>query len=61
MPAGLLQMQYDHVFSVFIKKTKQPLEKHLEPCKASKMEHLAKIVNGFQLLTTFAKRSFLDF
>ena len=31
-----------------------------EPCQISKMEFSAKIVNGFQLLTIFAKNSMLD-
>ena len=30
------------------------------PCQAYKMEHFAKIVNGFKLLTIFAKNSILE-
>ena len=35
-------------------------ETYTEPCKVSVMEHFAKIVTSFQLLTIFAKRSILD-
>ena len=34
---------------------------HSKPCQTSKMELSAKIVNGFQSLTIFAKSSILDF
>ena len=34
-------------------------EAYSEPCQTSKMEHFAKIVNAFQLLTIFAKHSIL--
>ena len=33
---------------------------YLEPCETSKMEHLAKIVKGYQPLTIFGKNSVLD-
>ena len=32
-------------------------ETYLEPCKTSKKESFAKIVNGYKPLTIFAKRS----
>ena len=35
-------------------------ETHSEPSQTSKMGLLSKIVNGFQLLTTFAKSFILD-
>ena len=35
-------------------------EPHSEPCQTFKMELFAKIVNGFQTLTVFAKSSILD-
>ena len=35
-------------------------EKYSELCQISKMESFAKIVNGFQSLTIFAKRYILD-
>ena len=35
-------------------------ETYLEPCQISKMECFAKIINGFQPLTIFARRSILD-
>ena len=35
-------------------------EPHSEPCQTLKMELFAKIVNGFQTLTVFAKSSILD-
>ena len=37
-----------------------PAEAYSEPCQTSKMERFAKIINSFQPLTTFAKRSILD-
>ena len=33
---------------------------YLEPCKTSEVERFVKIVNCFQLLIIFAKRSILD-
>ena len=35
-------------------------EANSETCQTSKMEHFAKVVNGFQPLTIFAKRAMLD-
>ena len=35
-------------------------EEYSESCQTSKMELFAKILNGFQLLTIFAKSSILD-
>ena len=35
-------------------------EWHLEPCQTSKTEHFATRVNGWKLLTIFAKSSILD-
>ena len=35
-------------------------EAYSEPCQTSKIELFAKIVNGFQPLTIFAKSSVLD-
>ena len=35
-------------------------EAYSEPCRTSKTERFAQIVNGFQWLTVFAKRSILD-
>ena len=35
-------------------------EAYSEPYQTSKMERFAKIVNGFQPLTIFGKRSILD-
>ena len=35
-------------------------EAYSDPCQTSKMELLVKIFNGIQLLTVFAKSSFLD-
>ena len=34
-------------------------ERYSEPCQTCKMDHFAKIVNGFQPLTVFTKCSFL--
>ena len=31
-------------------------EEHSEPCQTSKMKFFARVVNGFQLLTTFCKK-----
>ena len=36
------------------------LEVYSEPCQTSKIEHFVKIVNDFQPLSIFAKRSILD-
>ena len=36
-------------------------EVYLQPCQKSMMEHFAKIVTGYKLLTTFAKHSVVDF
>ena len=38
----------------------KPLEARSEPCQTSKIERLAKIVNGQKPLTIFAKNSILD-
>ena len=35
-------------------------EAYSEPCAPSKTDRFAKVVNGFQLLTIFAKYSILD-
>ena len=37
----------------------QPAEVYSEPCQELKLERFAKIVNSFQKLTNFAKRSIL--
>ena len=36
-------------------------EVYLQPCQKSMMEHFAKVVTGYKLLTTFAKHSVVDF
>ena len=36
------------------------LETYSEPCQGTKMERVVKIINGFHLMTFFAKRSILD-
>ena len=36
------------------------LEVYSEPCQTSKIEHFVKIVNDFQPLSIFVKRSILD-
>ena len=35
-------------------------EAYSDPCQTSKMENFAKIVDGFQPLPIFAKRSIID-
>ena len=35
-------------------------EAYLEPCQTSKIDIFAKIINGFQSLTTFTESSFTD-
>ena len=41
-------------------RDQQQVETYSEPNQTSKMEFFAKIINGFQPLTIFAKRSFVD-
>ena len=44
----------------FVWQCSATIEVYPEPYQTSKMELLAKIVNGFQPLTIFAKSSILD-
>ena len=54
-----LSSHLSDLFTIRICDVRYP-EAYSELCKLCKMEVFAKIVNGFQLITIFAKSSFLD-
>ena len=56
--AFALLYEFEHCY-FYVTRDEYIIEAYSEPCQASKMEHFAKIVNGFHPLTLFAKRSML--
>ena len=49
------------LWQIFLSPFLNSAEVYSEPCQSSKIECYAKIVNGWQQLTIFAKHSILDF
>ena len=45
----------------FVKELGFSADTYIKRCQTSKIEHFAKIINGFQPVTNFTKLSILDF
>ena len=49
-----------HIFQLILVKKEKGTEVNTEPTRATKMQLFAKIVNGFQMQSIFAKSYILD-
>ena len=58
--SGLKKISARNFFYLFLMFVMTVTEEHSEPCQTSKMELLAKTVNGLQSLTIVAKSVILD-